>query len=100
MEIECKERVMKMGYAEGHLWEVDNVFGRELWLEDNRRHISLSFFPPYPSNSIIFFLVFIFFSLLYKTWSRSSWTILRDKEEVTIYILCVNIYIYMYDVYM
>ena len=89
---------MKMGYAEGHLWEVDNVFGRELWLEDNRRHISLPFFPPYPSNSIIFFFWFLFFfSLLYKTWSRSSWTILRDKEEgLVVHLVCKCIHIHVW----
>lgn len=106
LEIEWKERVMKMGYAEGHLWEVDYVFGRELWLEENRRHISLSFFPPYPSNSIIFFFLFwflfLFFFLLYKTWSwsRSSWAILRDKEEgLVVHLVCKYMHIHTWCIY-
>lgn len=86
---------MKMGYAEGHLWEVDNVFGRELWLEDNRRHISLPFFPPYPSNSIIFFLVFIFFPFFTKLGPGPgpgpAGPFLETKKRVWLYILCVNI---------
>lgn len=92
---------MKMGYAEGHLWEVDYVFERELWLEDNRRHISLSFFPPYPSNSIIFFFGFYFyFSFSTKLGPGPAGPFLETKKRVWLYILCVNIYIYMYDVYM
>lgn len=107
LEIEWKERVMKMGYAEGHLWEVDYVFGRELWLEENRRHISLSFFPPYPSNSIIFFFFcfgfyfyFFFFSTKLGPGPGPAGPFLETKKRVWLYILCVNICIYIHDVYM